>query len=110
MFEIYQTESNKEYRFRLKDSDGTILLTGEGYKAKANCKKGVESVGKNGTVETRYELKESSNGKFYYLLKATNGQVIGQTKMHASEGDAHDNKAAIMKHCTGKCTDLTVTA
>lgn len=45
-FEIY-TDKAGEFRFRLKASNGEILLASEGYKAKASCKNGVESVIKN---------------------------------------------------------------
>ena len=42
-FEIY-TDKAGEFRFRLKARNGEIIGTGEGYKAKAGCKNGVESV------------------------------------------------------------------
>lgn len=45
-FEIYQS-ANGEYRFRLKAANGQIIATGQGYKSKAACLKGVESVKKN---------------------------------------------------------------
>ena len=45
-FEIY-TDKAGEFRFRLKASNGQIIATGEGYKALASCKNGVESVKKN---------------------------------------------------------------
>ncbi len=45
-FEIYQDKA-LEYRFRLKATNGQVIGTSEGYKAKASCKNGVESVIKN---------------------------------------------------------------
>lgn len=45
-FEIY-TDKKDEFRFRLKAGNGEIILASEGYKAKASCKKGIESVRKN---------------------------------------------------------------
>ena len=45
-FEIYQDKAG-EYRFRLKASNGEIIATGEGYKALASCKNGIESIKKN---------------------------------------------------------------
>ena len=49
-FEIY-TDKKDEFRFRLKASNGEIILASEGYKAKASCKKGIESVRKNAEEE-----------------------------------------------------------
>ncbi|MDL2324334.1 YegP family protein [Ruminococcaceae bacterium OttesenSCG-928-A16] len=45
-FELY-TDKAGEFRFRLKATNGEIILTSEGYKAKASCKNGISSVIKN---------------------------------------------------------------
>lgn len=45
-YEVY-TDNSGEFRFRLKASNGEIILASEGYKAKASCLNGIESVGKN---------------------------------------------------------------
>ncbi|MBO4531779.1 MAG: YegP family protein [Paludibacteraceae bacterium] len=45
-FEIY-ADKKGEIRFRLKAANGEIIATGEGYKAKAGCKNGIESIKKN---------------------------------------------------------------
>jgi len=45
-FEVYQDKAG-EYRFRLKARNGQIIGVSEGYKAKASCLNGIESVGKN---------------------------------------------------------------
>ena len=45
-FEMYQDKAG-EYRFRLKARNGEIIATSEGYKAKASCLNGIESVRKN---------------------------------------------------------------
>jgi len=45
-FEIYEDKGG-EFRFRLKASNGEVIAQSEGYKAKASCKNGVESVVKN---------------------------------------------------------------
>ena len=45
-FEVY-TDKAGEFRFRLKATNGQIIATSEGYKAKASCLNGIESVRKN---------------------------------------------------------------
>lgn len=45
-FEVY-TDKKGEFRFRLKAKNGQIIATGEGYKAKAGCLNGIESIKKN---------------------------------------------------------------
>ena len=45
-FEMY-TDKSGEFRFRLKARNGEIIATSEGYKTKASCENGIESVKKN---------------------------------------------------------------
>ena len=45
-FEVY-TDKAGEFRFRLKATNGQIIATSEGYKAKPSCINGVNSVKKN---------------------------------------------------------------
>lgn len=45
-FEVY-TDKAGEFRFRLKARNGEIIAVSEGYKAKASCLNGIESVRKN---------------------------------------------------------------
>ena len=45
-FEVYLDKAG-EYRFRLKAKNGQIIAVSEGYKAKAGCLNGIESVKKN---------------------------------------------------------------
>lgn len=45
-FEVYADKAG-EFRFRLKARNGEPILTGEGYKAKASCLNGIESIKKN---------------------------------------------------------------
>ena len=46
VFSIYQDKAG-EWRFRLKAKNGEIVATGEGYKTKQGCIRGVESVKRN---------------------------------------------------------------
>jgi uncharacterized protein YegP (UPF0339 family) len=45
-FEVYEDKGG-EFRFRLKATNGQIIAVSEGYKAKASCLNGIESVKKN---------------------------------------------------------------
>ncbi|MBE6617731.1 MAG: DUF1508 domain-containing protein [Ruminococcaceae bacterium] len=45
-YEVY-TDKAGEFRFRLKARNGEVIAQSEGYKAKASCLNGIESVGKN---------------------------------------------------------------
>lgn len=108
MFEIYQSEKTQKYHFRLKAGNGEIILTGQAYKDKSSCENGVASVRKNGGDESRFEIKDSSDGKQYFVLKAGNGQIIGQSQMYKSESGLKGGIASVGKNCGDDCRDLTV--
>lgn len=96
-FEI-TVRKNGEFQFNLKASNGEIILTSEGYTTKSACLNGVESVKKNAVEEKRFEKLVAKNGKPYFTLKATNGQIIGQSQMYASERNRNNGIASVMKN------------
>ena len=51
-FEVYQDKAG-EYRFRLKAGNGETILASEGYKTRASCLNGIESVKKNSGTDAR---------------------------------------------------------
>lgn len=50
-FEVYADKAG-EFRFRLKARNGEIIAVSEGYKAKASCLNGVDSVRRNAPEAT----------------------------------------------------------
>lgn len=82
-FELYLDKAG-EYRFRLLAGNGQNILASEGYKTKAACENGIESVKTNAPLDERYERKESAADKFMFNLKAANHQVIGTSQSYTS--------------------------
>jgi uncharacterized protein YegP (UPF0339 family) len=96
-FEIFKSDKNGEFYFRLKAGNGEIILSSEGYKSKASCKSGIESVMKNCQEESRFDRKQAANGKWHFSLKSGNGQVIGTSQMYATEAGMNNGIAAVGK-------------
>ena len=82
---VITVRKNGEFQFNLKASNGQVVLTSEGYTTKTACLNGVESVRKNSQDPKKFEVKVAKNGKPFFNLKASNGQVIGASQMYASE-------------------------
>ena len=95
---VITTRKNGEFQFNLKATNGQVILTSEGYTTKAACLNGVESVKKNAPVEARFEKKVAKNGKPFFNLKATNGQVVGASQMYASEKTMLAGIASVMRY------------
>ena len=92
---VITVRKNGEFQFNLKASNGQVILTSEGYNTKTACLNGVESVKKNAAIEDRYEIKVAKNGKPFFNLKASNGQVIGASQMYASEATLKKGIASV---------------
>ncbi len=103
-FELYKDKAG-EFRFRLKAGNGEVVGTSEGYKAKASAENGIESVKKNAGDDGRYEFKEGKNGKWYFNLKASNGQVILASQGYADESGAKAGTGAVGRAADGAKTD-----
>ncbi len=82
---VISKRKNGEFQFNLKAGNGEVILSSEGYSTKANCKNGIESVQANSQIDSRYDKKQSTNGKYYFNLKSSNGQIIGTSEMYESE-------------------------
>jgi hypothetical protein len=82
-FEIFKGK-NQEFYFHLKAGNGEIILASQKYTQKANAIKGIESVKNNSVSEVHFERKTSTNDKHYFVLNATNGQVVGTSQMYTS--------------------------
>ncbi len=82
---VVTTRKNGEFQFVLKASNGQVILTSQGYKTKVSCMNGIESVKKNSQDAAKFDKKIASNGKPFFNLMATNGQVIGSSQMYASD-------------------------
>jgi uncharacterized protein YegP (UPF0339 family) len=74
-----------QFHFVLKAGNAEPILSSEQYVAKGSAENGIASVQANCTSNDRYEKKQSSNGKFYFNLKAANHQIIGTSQMYSSE-------------------------
>ena len=105
-FEISK-RSNGEIQFNLKAGNGQVILSSEGYSSKANCLNGVESVRKNSQAEARFDRKTASNGKFFFNLTATNGQVIGSSQMYADQAGRDNGIASVTANAPGAALDDT---
>ena len=106
-FEI-KKRKNGEFQFNLKASNGQVILSSEGYTTRANCLNGIESVKKNSQVEARFEKLEAKNGKFYFNLKATNGQIIGTSEMYEAVAGRDNGIESVKKNAPDATTeDLT---
>lgn len=102
---VITNRTNGEYQFNLKAGNGQTILASEGYTTKAACLNGVESVKKNSQDDARYEKKESTNGKYFFSLKSTNGQIVGSSEMYESASARDNGIESVKKNAPDAETD-----
>lgn len=95
---VVTTRKNGEFQFNLKANNGQTILGSEGYSSKANCLNGIDSVRKNSQDDGRFDRKTSSNGKYYFNLKASNGQIIGTSEMYESSNGMENGIESVKKN------------
>ena len=97
---VITIRKNGEYQFNLKATNGQVILSSQGYAKKASCEAGIESVKRNSLDDTKFEAKVASNGKFFFNLKATNGQIIGSSEMYESKSSCDNGIASVKKNAS----------
>ena len=105
-FVLKSTEGDK-FRFNLCAGNGQVILTSQAYESKRAAQSGIASVGKNCTDRKCIERKEAKNGKPYFTLKATNGQVIGQSQMYASNAAMEKGIRSVAVNGNSRVDDRT---
>ncbi len=93
-FELSKAKNGK-FRFILKSGNGQTVLTSQMYEKKISATSGIKSIKKNCENEKCFERKVAKNGKPYFILKSTNGQVIGQSQQYSGNPSMEKGIASV---------------
>lgn len=102
---VISKRTNGEFQFNLVAGNGQVILSSEGYSAKSGCENGIESVRKNSQDDSKFDKKTSSNGKAYFNLKASNGQIIGSSQMYENESSRDNGIASVRSNAPDASID-----
>lgn len=89
--------ANGQHYFNLTAENNKIVLTSEMYSSKEAALQGIGSVRENGSLEARYDRRKSIDGQDYFVLRAANGEVIGQSEMYRSTAGVENGIAAVIR-------------
>lgn len=84
-FQIKKAKNGKLF-FNLLAHNGEVILTSQMYASKKTAKKGIASVQSNAADLDQFETKTNKAGEHYFVLKAKNQKVIGQSEGYAATG------------------------
>ena len=94
-FVLSKSESG-DYYFALKASNGQVILQSEKYATQVAALNGIELLKRNANYDSQYKILESTKGQQYFVLKAGNSKIIGQSRIYNST-KALENSIAFCK-------------
>lgn len=95
---VLEKNSKGSYFFNLQAGNYEVILSSEMYEAKAGANNGIESVRKHSQSDGNFERKVAKNGEFYFVLKASNGQVIGKSEMYKAEASRENGIESVKRN------------
>ena len=87
-----------QFSFVLKAANSEVVLRSEQYESKGAAENGIASIQKNSPDDARYERKDSSDGRFYFNLKAANHQIIGTSQMYKTAASRDGGIESVKKN------------
>jgi hypothetical protein len=99
---------NGKYFFSLVATNGQNILASEMYESRAAAVNGIKSVQKNAARDGGIQLLSSEKGQPYFVVVATNKEVVGKSQMYASSATRSRGVASVKKNApTAATEDLT---
>jgi len=105
---ILKKTTKGKFVFNLKASNGLVILTSELYNSRSAALNGIDSVRKNSGKQTNFDCRTAKNGQPYFVLKAANKEIIGQSEMYSSPSSVAKGIASVMANAgRARVEDLT---
>jgi uncharacterized protein YegP (UPF0339 family) len=96
-FTFHKTPAG-QFMFNLNAGDHQVILTSQIYTTKQAALDGIESVRYNSQIELRFERRVAKDNSPYFVLTATNSQVIGRSEMYASNAAMENGIKSVTKN------------
>lgn len=84
MIEIKKGKNNS-YQFKLKTSDGNVLLNSVDFKSEEEVQRTIDDLNPIIKKQSVFERKTDHEGNFLFNLKDLSGKVIGKSQRYGSE-------------------------
>lgn len=94
---IIQRSTDGQYYFTLTSANAEVILTSELYRMRTSAQNGIASVRDNAPFDDRYDRLPSKDKRFYFVLRAKNGEVIGTSQMYATRATRDNGVEAVKR-------------
>ncbi len=96
-FELKKSKGGR-YMWNLCASNGEVILTSQQYKSKSGAKKGITCVQGCAPNAQSFDRRKAKNGKGYFVMKAGNGKVVGQSEQYNSSRSLENGIKSVQKN------------
>jgi uncharacterized protein YegP (UPF0339 family) len=72
------------YSFNLRAGNHEVILTSQVYRSKTAALAGIEAVRTSSALVGRFERRFAKDDSPYFVLLATNGQIVGRSELYKS--------------------------
>lgn len=96
-FEIRRSKDQQFY-FNLLAPNNEVILNSETYTEKAKAQQGIASVKTHAPLDDNYLRLDAKNGDPYFVLRADNNKVIGNSEMYSSKQKRDEGIDAVKRH------------
>lgn len=97
-FNLFRSPKDEQFYWNLMAPNNKIILQSEGYKNKQGAENGIESVRENSPIDGRYERLDSKDDKYYFVLKAKNGEPIGHSETYEKKANREKGIEAVKRY------------
>lgn len=106
---IISKDQTGNYRFDLKANNGEIILSSQSYTSKYNAINGINAVRLNAAQNNQFVRIVNPNNKHSFILKASNGEIIGTSGMYESASGRDNGLQSVVNTApTATVEDSTV--
>ena len=97
-FEIFQSDKNQKYYFRLKAGNGEIILQSEAHDTKAEVEQDIQWVIDHAEHDNNYGYSRSKDGQHYFFLIASNKNIIGHSETYKQEAGMRNGVDSVRRN------------
>ena len=78
---VISKTTNGEFKYEFVDNNEQLIFSKSGYKNRGLCMNAIESIRRNIKDDSKFYRKRTPTDECYFNLKASNGQIIGISKV-----------------------------
>lgn len=100
-FTTFKDKGGKS-RFNLVAGNHQVILSSQGYSTPKSRNNGIKSVQKHCKAMKNFEKKTSKKGQPFFVLKASNGEILGKSEMYSGHSGCNNGIKSVQKNGTSK--------